>query len=187
MMIHETAVVDDGAMIGSGTKVWHFCHVMKGAVIGSDCVLGQNVFVAGSARIGSGVKIQNNVSVYDGVSIEDDVFLGPSCVFTNVKTPRASVDRRGEFAKTHLERGVTVGANATVICGISIGCHAMIGAGAVVTGDVAPHALMTGVPAKQAGWVCECGCVLEVDDQPRLCCRECSSEYLLSDGRLRAK
>ena len=159
-LIHETAVVDDGARVGPGTRVWHFTHVCSGSVIGAGCVLGQSVFIGPGVEIGDGVKIQNNVSVYAGVTIADDVFLGPSCVFTNVLTPRAHVERKDEFAPTPVGRGVTVGANATIVCGHSLGEYSMIGAGSVVTKDVPPHAVMLGNPARRAGWACRCGEVL---------------------------
>jgi UDP-2-acetamido-3-amino-2,3-dideoxy-glucuronate N-acetyltransferase len=152
--VHPSAVVDEGAEIGRGTRIWHFCHVSKGAVIGERCNLGQNVFVGEGVRLGRGVKVQNNVSLYAGVELEDDVFCGPSCVFTNVKNPRATVDRRARFAPTRVRRGATIGANATIVCGTTIGRWAFVGAGAVVTsGDVPDYALVAGVPARQAGWV----------------------------------
>jgi UDP-2-acetamido-3-amino-2,3-dideoxy-glucuronate N-acetyltransferase len=154
---HATAVIDAGARVGAGTKVWHFSHVMAGARIGRDCVLGQNVFVARTAVIGDGCRIQNNVSVYDGVVLEDDVFVGPSAVFTNVRTPRAFVDRREALTPTTVERGASIGANATIVCGARIGAYAFVAAGAVVTGDVPPHAVMTGVPARRKSWICRCG------------------------------
>jgi UDP-2-acetamido-3-amino-2,3-dideoxy-glucuronate N-acetyltransferase len=154
---HPTAAIDRGARLGAGTKVWHFCHVMGGARIGDRCVLGQNVFVAASARIGNGCRIQNNVSLYDGVVLEDHVFVGPSAVFTNVRNPRADVDRRAAIEPTHVGRGVTIGANATIVCGVRIGDHAFVGAGAVVTRDVPSHAIVTGVPARRTGWICRCG------------------------------
>jgi UDP-2-acetamido-3-amino-2,3-dideoxy-glucuronate N-acetyltransferase len=154
---HPTAVVDRGARVGAGTKIWHFCHVMPGARIGARCVLGQNVFVAGDARIGDGCRIQNNVSIYDGVVLENEVFVGPSAVFTNVRTPRAAVDRRGAFERTVVGRAATIGANATIVCGVTIGEYALVGAGAVVTRDVARHAMVTGVPARRRGWICRCG------------------------------
>ena len=151
--IHSSAVVDGNVEIGDGTKVWHFCHVLSGSVIGSDCVLGQNVMVGPDVRIGDRCKLQNNVSVYNGVELEDDVFCGPSCVFTNVLTPRAFVERKDEFLTTIVRKGATIGANATVICGTTIGRYAMIGAGAVVTRDVPDHQLVIGSPARAIGWV----------------------------------
>lgn len=151
--VHPSAIVDDGARIGPGTRIWHFCHVLAGATIGARCTLGQNVMVGGRVVIGDGVKIQNNVSLYDGVILEDDVFCGPSMVFTNVLTPRAFVDRKAEFAPTLVRRGATIGANATIVCGVTIGEYAMVGAGAVVTRDIADHALVVGAPARRIGWV----------------------------------
>ncbi len=180
--IHETACVDDGAKIGKGTKVWHFCHVMSQTEIGQNCVLGQNVFVGGKAKIGNGVKIQNNVSVYDSVILEDDVFCGPSCVFTNVVNPRSFVERKSEYKTTLVKKGVTIGANATLVCGITVGEYAFIGAGAVVTKDVKPFALMVGVPAKQKGWVSRTGIIL--DDN--LVCPETGEKYELVDGKIQA-
>lgn len=174
--IHDTAVVDAGAQIGPGSRIWHFSHVCAGATIGARCTLGQNVFVGPGVRIGSGVKIQNNVSVYAGVTIADDVFLGPSCVFTNVLTPRAHVDRKDDFARTEVARGVTVGANATVVCGTTLGEYALIGAGAVVTKDVPAHALVVGNPARRAGWACRCGEVLPIGGV----CVRCASRYELT-------
>jgi UDP-2-acetamido-3-amino-2,3-dideoxy-glucuronate N-acetyltransferase len=155
--VHPTAVVDRGARIGAGTKVWHFCHVTAGARIGAGCVLGQNVFVAATAVVGDGCRIQNNVSVYDGVVLGDDVFVGPSAVFTNVRTPRARVDRRREFEQTLIGRGATIGANATLVCGVTVGEHAFVAAGAVVTRDVPAHALVSGVPARKIASICACG------------------------------
>ena len=151
--VHPSACVDEPCTIGAGTRIWHFCHVMSGARIGRDCVLGQNVFVAGGAVVGSRVRVQNNVSIYDGVVIEDDVFLGPSCVLTNVSNPRAGIDRHGHFEPTLLRRGATLGANATVVCGVTVGRHAFVAAGAVVTHDVADYALILGVPGRHAGWM----------------------------------
>jgi UDP-2-acetamido-3-amino-2,3-dideoxy-glucuronate N-acetyltransferase len=151
---HASAVIDEPATIGAGSSIWHFTHVSAGATLGEDCRLGQNVFIAKGVRIGRNVKIQNNVSVYEGVELEDDVFCGPSCVFTNVSNPRSEVVRRGQYAKTLVRRGATIGANATIVCGTTIGRYAFIAAGAVVTkGDVRDYALMAGVPAKQCGWV----------------------------------
>jgi len=157
---HESAVIDAGATVGDGTKVWHFCHVMRGARLGAGCVLGQNVFVAGRAVLGDRCRIQNNVSIYDGVVLGDEVFVGPSIVFTNVKTPRAAVSRKDAYETTRVGKGATIGANATIICGVTIGDYAFVGAGAVVTRDVPAHALVTGVPARRKGWACRCGQVL---------------------------
>jgi len=155
-MIHPTAVVDRGAEIGAGTKVWHFAHVMAGARIGRDAMVGHGCYI-GNVTIGDRCRIQNHVSLFDGVTLEDDVLLGPSCVFTNVKHPRAHVSRRAEFEATRVGRGATIGANATVVCGVTIGAYAFVGAGAAVAADVAPHALVVGVPARWIGWVCRCG------------------------------
>lgn len=178
--IHPSACIDEGAQIGKGTKIWHYSHVMAHAQIGTNCILGQNVFIGGKARIGNGVKIQNNVSIYDSVILEDDVFCGPSCVFTNVKTPRAFIERKSEFATTIVKCGATIGANATIICGITIGAYSMIGAGAVVTKSVKAYALMAGNPAKQKGWVSRSG--LTLDDSLR--CPETGEQYQLSNGEL---
>lgn len=181
---HPTAVIDEGARVGAGSKVWHFCHVCAGAVVGANCTLGQNVFVASGARLGDGCKVQNNVSVYAGVTCEEDVFLGPSAVFTNVLTPRAHVDRRGAFAKTPVGRGATVGANATIVCGNRIGAYAMIGAGSVVTADVPPHGLVTGVPARQIGWVSRAGERLRFEGGGTATCPRDGLVYRLRDGQL---
>ena len=151
--VHESSYVDEGAEIGEGTKIWHFCHVMSGAKIGRNCIFGQNVLVANDAVVGSNVKVQNNVSIYTGTIVEDDVFLGPSCVLTNVTNPRAQVVRRGMYEKTIIRRGASIGANATIVCGIEIGRYAFIAAGAVVAADVPDYALMMGVPARQSGWM----------------------------------
>jgi UDP-2-acetamido-3-amino-2,3-dideoxy-glucuronate N-acetyltransferase len=171
--IHDTAVVDDGAQVGAGTRIWHFTHVSSGSIIGANCVLGQNVFIGPDVEIGDGVKIQNNVSVYAGVTIAADVFLGPSCVFTNVLTPRAHVERKDDFAPTPVGRGVTVGANATIVCGHALGEYALIGAGTVVTKDVPAHAVMVGNPARRSAWACRCG---EVLPGSGICVR-CGDEY----------
>ena len=154
---HPSSCVDEGAEIGPRTRVWHFTHVMTGARIGSDCTLGQNVFVASGVSIGDGVKIQNNVSVYEGVTLEDGVFCGPSVVFTNVATPRSHVSRRDQFEQTLVKKGATLGANCTVVCGVTVGEYALVGAGAVVARDVAPYSVVVGVPARPAGWACACG------------------------------
>nr|WP_238457897.1 acyltransferase [Desulforamulus ferrireducens] len=154
---HPTAVIDENCQIGSGTKIWHFSHIMSGSCIGERCNIGQNVVVSPGVVLGNNVKIQNNVSVYTGVLCEDDVFLGPSMVFTNVKTPRSHVNRRDQYVKTIIRKGASVGANATIVCGVEIGKYALIGAGAVVTKNVPDHALMVGNPARQIGWVCQCG------------------------------
>ena len=177
---HESAFVDEGASIGDGTKIWHFCHVSSGATIGANCTLGQNVFVSGTGIVGARVRIQNNVSVYDGVVLEDDVFVGPSAVFTNVKNPRSEVSRKHEFLKTRVGAGATIGANATIVCGVSIGRYAFVGAGAVVTADVKPFALVVGVPAHHAGWMCRCGERLGAD----LTCAACGRRYRETDGEL---
>jgi len=155
--VHESSYVDEGVEIGEGTKIWHFSHVQKGAVIGKNCSLGQNVNIGNNVKVGNGVRIQNNVSVYEGVELEDNVFCGPSCVFTNVTTPRAHFPVHGVYAKTVIKEGASLGANCTIVCGHNVGKSALIGSGAVVAKDVKDYALMVGVPAKQIGWVCECG------------------------------
>jgi UDP-2-acetamido-3-amino-2,3-dideoxy-glucuronate N-acetyltransferase len=177
---HETAVVDDGARIGAGTRIWHFCHVSGGDEIGAGCTLGQNVFVADRVRIGDRVKIQNNVSVYEGVTLEDDVFCGPSMVFTNVRTPRSAFPTASAaYERTLVRRGASIGANATVVCGATIGEHALVGAGAVVTEDVPAHALVVGVPARRAGWVCACGVALAFEGAEATCVG-CGRSYRLA-------
>jgi UDP-2-acetamido-3-amino-2,3-dideoxy-glucuronate N-acetyltransferase len=178
--IHPTAIVDDGAQIGEGTRVWHWVHVCGGARIGRNCSLGQNVFVGNRVVIGDNVKIQNNVSVYDDVVLEDDVFCGPSMVFTNVLNPRAHIPRKHEYKSTLVKRGATIGANATVVCGHVIGEYAMIGAGAVVTRDVPAYALMVGTPARRIGWMCQCGVRLADVDGDRACLA-CGSRYTVSE------
>lgn len=178
---HQTAIIDNGARIGAGTKVWHFSHISAGAEIGERCVIGQNVFVSSGVRIGNGCKVQNNVSVYAGVLLEDDVFCGPSMVFTNVLNPRAHVERKDEFLPTRVGRGATIGANATIVCGNTIGAYAMIGAGAVVTRDVVEFALMTGIPARRIGWVSRAGERLG----PSLICPRTGDHYQLESERLK--
>jgi UDP-2-acetamido-3-amino-2,3-dideoxy-glucuronate N-acetyltransferase len=174
--VHETAMVDQPAHIGDGTRIWHFSHVMAGARIGARCVLGQNVFVASRAVIGDGCKIQNNVSLYDDVVLEDDVFVAPSAVFTNVINPRAFIERKHEYRTTRVGRGASIGANATVVCGHRIGPYAFVGAGAVVTKDVPAHGLVTGVPARLVGWVCRCGVRLPAGAAP--VCSECGKKFV---------
>ena len=179
--VHESAYVDEGATIGAGTKVWHFCHVLGGAVIGERCTLGQNVVVMNGTRVGNNVKVQNNVSIYEGVELEDDVFCGPSMVFTNVLNPRAHVSRRNEYRKTLVRRGATIGANATVVCGTTLGEYAFVGAGAVVAEDVADYALVVGVPARRIGWMCQCG--ERLPDSGEGTCAACGSTYVATvDG-----
>jgi UDP-2-acetamido-3-amino-2,3-dideoxy-glucuronate N-acetyltransferase len=173
--IHESAYVDQGATIGEGTKIWHFCHIMPGAVIGARCSLGQNVVVMNGARIGDNCKIQNNVSIYEGVELDDDVFCGPSMVFTNVINPRSHVSRKDEYRATRVRRGASIGANATIVCGVTLGEYSFIGAGAVVTNNVAGYALMVGVPARRIGWMCQCGERLPDSGEGR--CAACGTEY----------
>jgi len=180
---HESSYIDDGAVIGAGTKIWHFCHVLPGAVIGERCNLGQNVVVMGGTRIGNNVKIQNNVSIYEGVILEDDVFCGPSCVFTNVTNPRSHVSRKSEYRQTLVRRGSSIGANATIVCGVTLGEYSFIGAGAVVRSDVPAYALMVGVPARQVGWMCQCGVRLQVQGG-RGSCAACGATYREREGVL---
>ena len=179
--VHETSVIDDNVTMGKGTKIWHFSHVQTGAVIGSGCSLGQNVNVSNNVRIGNGCKLQNNVSLYEGVELEDYVFCGPSCVFTNDLTPRAKYSKGSAgYKKTIIREGASIGANATIVCDHTIGRWALIGAGAVVTTNVPDHALMLGIPAKQAGWVCECGELL----RDGLECKKCGRKYQISENGL---
>ena len=180
--VHETAIVDEGATIGKGTKIWHFSHIMSNCQIGENCNIGQNVVISPEVILGNQVKVQNNVSVYTGVTCDDDVFLGPSCVFTNDLTPRAKYPKGGDgYKRTVVRRGASIGANATIVCGHEIGAWAMVGSGAVVTSDVPPHALVLGVPARQRGWACECGAVLSED----LACSACGRTYAQSDEGLK--
>ena len=182
---HPTSIVDDGAVIGDGTKIWHFCHIMSGARIGSSCNFGQNVFIASDVILGNNVKVQNNVSIYAGVVCADDVFLGPSMVFTNVINPRSAVNRKGEYQKTHLGKGVTIGANATIVCGVKIGAFAFIGAGAVVTKNVPAYALVVGNPARQSGWMSEYGQKLEFNQKGIAFCPETGEQYLLENAKVK--
>ena len=182
--IHPTAIVDAGAQIGDGTKIWHFTHVMSGARIGRDCSLGQNVHVANNVVVGDDVKIQNNVSVYEGVTLEDGVFCGPSMVFTNVFNPRSEIRRMDELRRTLVKRGATMGANCTIICGVTIGRYAFVGAGAVVTKDIPDHALVFGSPARVQGWVCRCGEKLVFDGDRATC--SCGESYERTDEQVRA-
>jgi UDP-2-acetamido-3-amino-2,3-dideoxy-glucuronate N-acetyltransferase len=182
---HETAVIDDGCTIGEGTKIWHFSHLMTGCRIGRSCIIGQNVVISPGAVLGNGVKVQNNVSVYTGVTCEDEVFLGPGCVFTNVINPRSAVCRKDQYRSTHVEKGATIGANATIICGCLIGAYAMVGAGAVVTRDVLPYALVAGNPARRRGWVSRYGHRLNFDGEGIAVCPETGDRYCLQDGMVR--
>ena len=182
---HESAVIDEGCTIGSGTKIWHFSHVMTGAVIGNNCNLGQNVVVSPGVVLGNNVKVQNNVSIYTGVICEDDVFLGPSMVFTNIVNPRSAVIRRDQYVKTLVRKGASIGANATVICGNTIGEYAFIGAGAVVTKEVPNYALVIGNPSRQVGWMSEYGHTLDFDSNGRAICPESNEQYELKNNIVR--
>ena len=182
--IHETAVIDEPCSIGVGSKVWHFSHIMKDAVLGNDCNLGQNVVISPRVTLGNNVKVQNIVSVYTGVICEDDFFLGPSMVFTNIVNPRSAVVRKDKYVKTLVQKGASIGANATVVCGNTIGSFAMVGAGAVITKDVSPYALVVGNPARQIGWVSEYGHRLEFDEFGKATCEESGQEYLLENDEV---
>lgn len=181
---HETAVIDEGCVIGKGTSIWHFSHIMTGCRIGENCNLGQNVVVSPDVVLGNNVKVQNNVSIYTGVICEDDVFLGPSMVFTNVTNPRSAVNRRGQYAATLVKKGATIGANATVVCGHNIGEYALIGAGSVITKDIPPYALVVGNPSRQIGWVSEYGHRLNFNNEGIALCPESNQKYKLSDRRV---
>ena len=181
---HGTAIIDEGCQIGAGTKIWHFSHIMPNCVIGERCNIGQNVVISPEVVLGNNVKIQNNVSVYTGVTCEDDVFLGPSMVFTNVTNPRSAVNRRNQYAKTHVGKGATIGANATVVCGHDIGAYAFIGAGAVVTKTIPPYALVVGNPSRQIGWMSEYGHRLLFDKDGFATCPESGERYQLKDGKV---
>lgn len=182
---HHSAIVDEGAQVGEGTKIWHFSHVTSGAIIGSNCSLGQNVYVAPTARLGNNVRIQNNVSIYDQVILEDDVFCGPSCVFTNVINPRAHIPRKHEYKKTIAQKGATIGANATIVCGVTLGSYCFVAAGAVVTKNIKPFELVGGVPARHMGWMCKCGNGLSISNQSELIqCKECGQQFQFAKGTL---
>ncbi len=180
--VHVSSFIDSNCTIGNGTKIWHFCHIMENSIIGDNCTIGQNVVISPFVTIGSNVKIQNNVSIYTGVEIENDVFVGPSCVFTNVINPRSFINRKNEFKKTIISKGASIGANSTIICGNHIGSYAFIGAGAVVTKDIKPNALVVGNPAKQIGWVCDCGSRLVENLENNFNCNNCNSNFMLQNN-----
>jgi UDP-2-acetamido-3-amino-2,3-dideoxy-glucuronate N-acetyltransferase len=181
--VHPSSFVDEGATIGQGTRIWHFCHIMPGAVLGERCNVGQNCVIMPGTKLGTNCKLQNNVSIYEGVELEDDVFCGPSMVFTNIQTPRSHVNRRGEYVRTLVKRGASIGANATVVCGHTLGRYSFVGAGAVVTRDVKDHALVVGNPARQIGWMCACGERLRVEKGAGACGR-CGERYVERGGEL---
>lgn len=182
---HETAVIDQGSKIGSGTKIWHFSHIMAGCSIGKNCNIGQNVVVSPQVKLGNNVKVQNNVSIYTGVCCEDDVFLGPSMVFTNVMNPRSAIIRKDQYVKTRVKKGASIGANTTVVCGNDIGEYAFIGAGAVIVNAVLPYSLVVGNPAKQIGWVSEYGHRLLFDENNMAVCKESAEHYQLKNNRVK--
>jgi UDP-2-acetamido-3-amino-2,3-dideoxy-glucuronate N-acetyltransferase len=186
VFIHPTAVVDEGCEISEGTKIWHFCHIMPDCKIGQNCNIGQNVVISSGVILGNNVKVQNNVSIYTGVTCDDDVFLGPSMVFTNVSNPRSAINRRGQYEKTHVGRGASIGANATIVCGHDIGEYAFIGAGAVVTKNVPPYALVLGNPARQVGWISEYGHRLSFDNHGFATCPESRTVYSLHENTVSA-
>jgi len=181
--VHDSAVVDEDVKMGEGTKIWHFSHILRNSTVGKNCVIGQNVMIGPDVEIGNGCKIQNNVSIFKGVKLEDEVFCGPSCVFTNIYNPRAFIERKREFVSTHVKRGATIGANATVVCGVTIGQYAMVGAGAVVKSDISDHAVVAGVPARQIGWACKCGTTLKFHDKNSVC-KYCGGKYILNEKGL---
>jgi len=184
--VHPSSFIDAPVAIGDGTKIWYFCHILPNSTIGKNCIIGQNCMVGSNVRIGNGVKVQNNVSIYDGVELEDDVFCGPSMVFTNVINPRSFIERKNEFKKTLIKRGATLGANCTIVCGVTVGRYALVGAGAVVAADVPDYTLMLGVPARRRGWVCRCGITLKgVQDRATAACPACGLEYQLLEGTLK--
>jgi UDP-2-acetamido-3-amino-2,3-dideoxy-glucuronate N-acetyltransferase len=183
VFVHESSYVDAGAQVGKGTRIWHFCHVMPGAVIGERCSFGQNVVVMNGVRVGNNVKVQNNVSIYEGVELEDDVFCGPSMVFTNVTNPRSHVSRKDQYRRTLVRRGSSIGANATIICGVTLGEYSFVGAGAVVAKDVPDYALVVGVPATRVGWMCQCG--ERLPDSGTGTCAACGTVYERSGDTLR--
>lgn len=182
VFVHPSSYVDDNVTIGSGTKIWHFSHIMSDCVIGDNCILGQSVFIASGVTIGNNVKIQNNVSLYTGMIVEDDVFLGPSCVFTNVFNPRAFIERKDEYRETVIQKGASIGANATVVCGHTIGKYAFVGAGSVVTKDVSDFSLVYGVPAQNGGYMCKCG--NKLDPAKNMQCEHCGAKYRVLAGSL---
>ena len=183
--VHPTSCVDEGTVIGSGTRVWHFSHILKNSIVGKNCIIGQFVSIGPDVMIGNRCKIQNNVSVYKGVTLEDEVFCGPSCVFTNVYNPRAFIERKNEYLPTLVKKGATIGANATILCGITIGKYSLIGAGSVIKKDVPDYAVVVGVPAVQKGWACKCGIPLEIKGTNNdLKCKGCKSSYQLKRNRL---
>ena len=185
VFVHDTAVIDKGAVIGEGTRIWHFSHLMPGCQVGANCNIGQNVFIDNQVHIGNGVKIQNNVAIYNGVTVEDDVFLGPSMVFTNVINPRSFIERKEEFKPTLVRKGATIGANATIVCGVTIGSYALVGAGSVVTTDIKDFALVYGNPAKQQGWISKNAYPLVFNDKGEAWCEQSQEKYILEEGQVR--